>query len=233
MSALFEFYLPNVEVGLPDLETVLAEARIRDQIAFDVAGVRWTLRQLVMCAGTPTVGDVALNKGIAQRRLYRPRDFASACVLQVSTDQLSQRAASKIADDLCWLLRLPLGQKVAWIELGRREGSSYEFLQYQSLNAPTNVSKSPTLRNNRDEVLKGYLQAAYPIYQKDETWWQLTLNWFAFAYENPVIEVTGLICSMLLERIAKFLLREQKFSSRSTRHSMRSSTSKSLQKTAS
>ena len=209
MSALFEFYLPNIEVGLPDLETVLAEARIRDQIAFDVAGARWTLRQMVMCDGTPTPGDVALSKAIVQQRL-RKWDFAPACLLQVSTEQLSREQASKTADDLCWLLRLPLGQKVAWVELGQREDGSYTFLQRRSVTPPAKVSKNRLLYNYGDEVLKRYLQAAYPIYQKDETWWQLTLHWFAIAYENPVIEVTGLICSMLLERIANFLLREQK-----------------------
>jgi hypothetical protein len=204
MSELFEFYLPNVEIGLPDLETVIAEARIRDQIAFDVGGVRWTLRQMVMWNGTPTPADVVLSKAIAQER----RAFAPACALQVSIEQLSQEEASKIADDLCWLLRLSLGQKVAWTKLGRREGGSYGFLQYRSVNTPAKVNNNRTLYNNRDEVLKGYLEAAYPIYEKDQTWWQLTLDWLAFAYENPVIEVTGLICSMLLERIAKFLLKK-------------------------
>ena len=156
-------------------------------------------------------GDVVLRAGIAQRRLQEARPFVAVCALQVSAEKLSQDAASKLADDICWLLQLALGQKVAWVELGRREDTAYTLLQRRSVNAPSRVSKNRPLYNYGDEVLKRYLDTAYPIYVKDESWWRVTLDWFAIAYENSVVEVTGLVFSMLLERITKFLLKTQNF----------------------
>jgi hypothetical protein len=214
-----EYYLPNVDFGLADCESkVIYDAggrkvtlSIRDFIVFEVDGLRWTLRKLVMWDGMLAPADVVLNKAAEQNRGREKRELSHDCLLQVSAHQITSEHATELAWDICWLLQLALGQRVRWVERGEREGDNYRSVQGISTNAPKTVSKNNPLSNYADGVIQRYLEGAIPLYRKNSIWWRITLDWFAIGYESADIQHVGLICSMLLDRIAALLFEGAQF----------------------
>lgn len=218
MSELFEFFLPNVDFGTGDLFTELtferpgdtpATMKIRDKIDFELAGVQWTLRPAYAWDGGMLPADAALNQKVAQHRQHESLTKLPHCYLQVSQSQLSKEQASEMADDISWLLQGALGQKVGWDELRVRCAGAAEatLLQQRAVAIATTVSHNSPISNQGDGSLKRFLENAYPIFLQKPQWWRITLDWFAQAYETPVIQVTGLIFSMLLDRMTTFLLK--------------------------
>lgn len=216
---IYEFLLPNVDFGvadevseaLPGQGIVLDQSVFRDKISFEIQGRWWVLRKMVDHQGTPTPADVVYRSMLAAGLSPRTPPATSYCCLQVESEGLPEIEARETADDICWILELPLGQKVSWVELGHRTDGGYQMVNQRAVQVATQPQGSAPIRNWGDGKLRQFVQNAYPIYKEDPTWWRVTLDWLAFAYGSSVIQVTGLICSMLLERIPRFLLRKVAF----------------------
>jgi len=221
MPALHEFHLPNVAVGLADLMTeaswqVEGEANprttsIRDRIEFCVAGIPWTLRRLVLWDDSLFPADVLFGKLIAEGRISEARSLTDHCVLQTPAQNLKQDEAESVATDIAWLLQLALGQRVKWTHYGVRDGEQFSVCRAVSVNVPEKPGHHRPISNYADGALKRFMENGFPAIQNDLVWWRITLDWFALAYDASVIQVTGLICSMLLERATRFLLKSHGF----------------------
>ena len=215
---VYEFFLPNVDFGgadqvteaLPGQGIVAGQAMVRDKIAFLVQQVPWTLRRLFAVRDNQLPSDAAYL-AVSRAGESKKLEATKHCCLQVATGQIDADQACAIADDICWLLQLPLGQKVSWSERGIRQENGYQPAQRRSVQVAERPNRNGPIRNNFDGALKRFMEGAYPRYMEDCRWWRTTLDWVAIAYDSSVIQVAGLICSMLLERVPRFLLKSVAF----------------------
>lgn len=216
MPSCYEFLLFNVDFGLGDQRTVWRrrdghEGMAVDKIAFQIEGRAWLLRKCVDYDGDLVPIDVAAALAFAANRLPTAMPMLPQCVLQVPIEGFDEESASQTADDICWLLRLALGRKVAWSRRGIRNGVHLEGANSREVQISTSGVGGHTLSNFSDQTFKRFLERAHPIYVKHPDWWHVTLDWFAFAQQTQTIQVTGLIASMLLDRVTKWTLAEYKF----------------------
>ncbi|HEY5704168.1 MAG TPA: hypothetical protein VIS96_01185 [Terrimicrobiaceae bacterium] len=98
-------------------------------------------------------------------------------------------------------MQVPMGQKVSWKQLTRRNGAEEDFIQERGVSVATRPSRRRPIPNEGSGELKTFIETAYTVYKADPQWWRVTLDWFAFALENPIVEVAGLIHSILLDRL--------------------------------
>lgn len=216
MPSFYEFLLLNVDFGLGDLRTVWRrldghEGFAVDKIEFQIEGRAWLLRKCVECDYDLVPIDVAAELARASGRLPSAMPLQPLCVLQVQTEGFDEALAGETADDICWLLRLALGRKVAWSRRGIRHGVRLESVSMRAVQVSTKGVGGHALSNFSDQTIKRFLERAHPIFVQHAEWWRVTLDWFAFAQEAQVIQVTGLIASMLLDRVTKWSLAEYKF----------------------
>ena len=130
-------------------------------------------------------------------------------VLCVETN--NKEAAKKEATDICWLLNFALGQRVEWIGAEAKENHDWESELWGNFRGEEKPSVNAPLRNHADGVICRYIERAYPIYLLNEDWWQATLHWCSIALENNLVETSGLIYSMLLDRLTRFVLTTHDF----------------------
>lgn len=117
----------------------------------------------------------------------------------------------QIVEDVCWLLHLALGQRVAWSELHVVTGSESRFVSRRAAALPKKPSGSNPIRNWCDGALTGYIENSWPVFQKDPQWWRVSLNWFSIAAENAALESSSMIYCMLFDRLSSHLLEGYQF----------------------
>jgi len=219
MSNMYEFFLPNIDFGSGDQMTVgqvsanghECERKVCDRIDFEIGGRKWCLRKLGILGGEDLPMDVAFAKAKAMGDEHAKIELSPCCVLQVESDGFTPDAASAIADDLCWLLHIALGQKAWWRQLVLRDGIKGKLLGVSGAMCADQPSKNKPVPNGGNGELKLFLESAYPIYATAPGWWRVTADWFAVAIQHSAIQAAGLTCSMLLDRATEFLLKGLKF----------------------
>jgi hypothetical protein len=214
MNGFHEFQLPHVDFGTPDLFTdngIDGPGRlaVRDRIEFHLGGVPWTLRKLLRLgdeAVTAPEAFAAVNAGAAPGW-----KISTHARLQVSSDHLSATAASHVAEDICWLLQLPMGQTVTWQLLRHQQIDHFPGAPVRGVLPPSAPSKNKPMPNSDVVKLATYLENAYPIFLSNADWWRVTLDWFATMQTASAIQPAGLLGSMLLERCTELILMNEKY----------------------
>ncbi|MEI8285434.1 MAG: hypothetical protein WCG52_10650 [bacterium] len=213
---LFEFLIPYGDFGNGDYMT-RAEygrggfAQTPDHIKFTVDSVEWTLRHLFEIDGVFYPADQAITIQRAAGADTIRFDKSGHVALQVRTSNINKDSAEKTAMDVCWLLQLAFAQRVAWAELRVRNGSDSHFLCRRGFAFPRKSSGSKPIHNCGDYLIKNFIETAYPIYQSDSEWWAETINWYSISREDPTIEISSIIYSMLFERLSNHLLQGRGF----------------------
>jgi hypothetical protein len=212
----FEFSLPHVDFGRGKLPTKWKDAAgqepwIVDKLEFTIAERTWVLRKLVKFEGSLCPVDVAAALALKAKVHFKLPRLEQACVLQVSEVGWSLQEAKVVADDICWMLHIGLGQRVTWTEVGLREGETYSVQNARSVNAPESASRGGPIRDDGEHEIRNFLEAFYPVYRADVGWWRVTADWFAIARESNIVQVAGLVASVLLDRVTLFCLKRYKF----------------------
>lgn len=213
---LFEFVLPCVDFGLGDLRTERKTGSVAsfvvDRLEFVIEGRTWVLRKLVRTDSALYPVDVAAALATSENVPFQVPQLEQTCLLQVPDIGWSFLNASKTADEVCWMLQIALGQRVAWNQAGRRVGTEFHFLQGRTVLLPECVNRGGAIRNEGRNELRTFLEAFHPIYRKSEQWWRITADWYAIARESKIVQVGGLVSSMLLDRVTLFCIKDQKLS---------------------
>lgn len=207
MRLRHEFYLPNVNVGKADHRTLAG--READRIEFAVSGHVWTLRRLVQAGEEALPADTLLPE--SSDGGLRHLEFAPHSMLHVDADHIGPDAAADTAEDICWLLQLALGQTVTWTLRGERRDGKFTMRQMRSVRMPGESNPSGPVTNDGNGRLKSFLESAFPQYRQNPAWWRMTVDWFALSQESKIVEVSGLMCSMLLDRAAAMALDKESF----------------------
>lgn len=214
---IFRFLLPHVNFGSADHFTEVehptgGRTSSRDHIKFSLDGRDWTLRHLIDFEGTLyTVADaIVAQKSAGVKSLnLRPSGHAA---LEVSADGLDRAQAMDIANNFCWLLNLPLAQRVAWSELHVVFGATTRFACKRAAPFPTKASGANPIHNRCDGALKRFIEDGWLVYKNNVSWWKVTLNWFSIASENATLESSSMIYCMLFDRLSSHLLNGYEFS---------------------
>jgi hypothetical protein len=209
---LFEFVVPHVNFGPGDWVSGFRapdgrNRAVDDHVIFTVAGVDWTLRKMFTHNQRLVPARVAFECQAAENSEPLRSIFSGHVALQVATNQTEQESAESTAEQLCWLLCLAMGQRVAWSQLWTRTGKLERFLKRKPAALPTAPSAMRPLTNQNGE-LKHFLEVAHPIYVKRNDWWAETLKWYAVACDSGTVETSAMIFSMLLDRVGSFVLEE-------------------------
>jgi hypothetical protein len=216
MSAFHEFYLPNVDFGQGDLTTEngldgAGYCAVRDRIEFRIDGQTWTLRRLLTKDGECVTADAAFAAARRAGQSVGKLEYCPHAMLQVGSKAVPLETVAKMAEDICWLLQLALGQTVTWVCMRHQDLRSYPNTTQRNVRLATSVNHNRPLTNTTEVKLASYLEVAYPLYQRDPEWWRMTLDWFATVQDTKVVQVAGLLGSMLLERATTFVLKDKKF----------------------
>lgn len=209
VAGILQFVIPNVDFGLADRGTSIpvmsaqfgaGKALRMDHCVIQIGDANWILRQLYVRGDDLVIAEeLSSFKDIQESRFW---------ALEIPVDQMTESDAKACAEDICWLLCLAAGSRVMWNSIRIRTAAGSQMLQRNSSAVALNPNTScQPIRNWGDQKLKRYLESAWPIYQEDPEWWKVTLNWFAILHENYTIEVGGVICSMLFDRISRFRLK--------------------------
>lgn len=211
-DSCYEFLLLNVNIGCADLCTYDQPENcddkrlysfVRDTIKFEVDGHLLLLRRPVSYKGELVpAGTAYFNAAINNEPVTADTQLQHA-MLQVSTDDLSLDQASDLADEVSCLLSLCFGQHVVWHQVGVRKQHKYQNRRQRSVSVSPKASGSPPISNDGDGRLKSFIENAWPIFTADKVWWRYTIRWFCIASESNVVEVSGMIFSMLIERVSK------------------------------
>ena len=201
----FEFHLPRVNIGVADGITRSPEGAFpRDTISFTLEGHIWKLRCLVDTGEALLPPDVAMQEAKAKGTPFKADLKSDHAILEIPTVVISQAEAEETANSIGWLLGLALGQRVTWSEIGIRKSGHRRMVKARTISLPTKASGCQPINNQAGGEITTFLETAYPIFIKDQQWWKFTLHWFALAYENSTVEVSGMIPSMLLDRISSW-----------------------------
>ena len=212
----FEFFLPHVDFGLGKLPTKWRtisgqESWIVDTLEFTIAEKVWGLRKLVRYDDNLHPADVAASLAAKAKTNFALPKLEQMCALQVSNASWNIQEATEVADDICWMLCVGLGQRVVWTEVGLRDGEIYSVLNARSVNTTTSANRGGPIRDSGDHEIRNFLEGFHPIYRANAEWWRVTSDWFAIARESNVVQVSGLVASMLLDRIGEFCLTNHHF----------------------
>lgn len=208
----FEFHIPRVNIGLADEVTHAANgAFARDTIQFELQGRIWRLRRPLKKGESLLPADTAFHEAQAKGESFKIDLNSDHAILEVSTDGISLEEAGTTADDIGWLLGMAFGQRVTWSEVGVRKNHHRRILRGRSITLPAKASRFQPLSNQAGREVAIFLEQAYPVFIKDRQWWMFTLHWFALAYESTTVEVSGMIHSMLLDRISSWILDGHEF----------------------
>ena len=208
----YEFLVPFAHFGQGDYPTRVETDRGRysqtfDHIKLEVGGIEWILRHLIEIDGTLYPADEAVrvqqDAGVRKFNLNASAHVA----LQVRADSIERAPAETLAADICWLLHLALAQRVLWAELKIRSGRKARFLCSRAFALPKKTSGSKPLRNWVDGLIKTYIEAAYEVFKVDPDWWRETLNWYSITCEHSTVESSGMILSVILDRLSSHLLK--------------------------
>tara|TARA_B110001469_G_C9635529_1_gene318605 strand:+ start:267 stop:1340 length:1074 start_codon:yes stop_codon:yes gene_type:complete len=204
-ASFYEYRIPNTRIeSFDDFTKVTAEkdgltgnACKRDTIQFMVRNQTWTIKKLFIDPD----GHNQINTFDCcnEARSGKPVKESDWICLQANAD-IERVVADADAEAITYLLQLALAQKVTWSELGFRGAGGFALKQARSVRIANHPNPIPTFYNSDGGQIKKYLEASYPVFQQDPKWWKMTLDWYAFGCENNVVEVSGLIFSMLLER---------------------------------
>lgn len=218
-DGVYQFIIPNADFGLPDHETLrplppdaqdrypgmkVSHGWAKDHCQFTLKGVVWTLRSLFR------VDDDLMSVGkIPSDHKLGESDYWA---LEVSSDDLPEADAQAVATDICWILGLAAANRVMWNTMRVVSPDDTRLVLRRSIAlAPRAKGSSSVIANFGDGKLQRFMEAAYPVFLQDEDWWKVTLNWYVLVHENYTIELGGVICSMLFDRISNFRLRNEKF----------------------
>jgi len=208
----FEFHLPRVDIGLADEVTRSSNgAFARDSISFTIQGRVWKLRRLIDTDEGLLPADAAIRLAHSNGEQFKSDLKSRHAILEVPVEGLTLEEAGMTADDLGWLLGLAFGQRVTWSEVGIRRDHHRRVVKGRSITLPVKASGCQPLSNQGGREVGTFLEKAYPIYIGDPHWWKFTLHWFALAYESTTVEVSGMIHSMLLDRISSWILDGHQF----------------------
>lgn len=210
-----EFTLLRVDIGVADDCTVhppgaeifsSGSSFIRDSISFCVGGQEWKLRRLVAYGDEFLPADTAYHRAEKERVQYTCNPRVKHAMLEVPIGGISQEDAEETADNIGWLLGLAFGQRVAWNQVGIRKNHIRRTIKARSISLPEEASVKQPIRNQGEHEIRMFLEAAYPVFLQDPEWWKITLHWFSLACEITTVEVSGMIHSMLLDRISSRVL---------------------------
>lgn len=208
-SACYEFVILNVNIGVTDLLTLrLAPATgemiqfFRDTIKIETEGRLWLLRHPIDYKNNLVPADSVFGNASSDERIEVDFNLKNA-ILQTPIDGMEREEAMARADELTTLLSFCFGQNVVWHEMGIRRQHVYQVLIQRTVTISSKASGSPPISNNGDGNLQRFFDGAWPVYCEDKTWWRYTIRWFTIACEAHIVEVSGIIFSMLMERISK------------------------------
>jgi hypothetical protein len=219
-SERFEFSLRRVDIGVADDFTVhppgaepfsIGSSCIRDSISFTLGGHPWRLRRLVSYEGDCLPADTAYYHAAQKGERFQGDLKLKHAMLEIPTRAIKQSEAAEMAFDIGWLLGLALGQRVTWCEVGIRKNHFRRIVKARNVSLPQEASVQQPLSNQGERQLGKFLETAYPVFCEDKEWWEITLHWFALACESSTVEVSGMIYSMLLERISSRVLEGHSF----------------------
>lgn len=209
--ALLRFPISNYDFGLADLRTDFRAPRgtkfkgfALDHIIFRCSDIEWILRKQMVRVKVPPAIRTAAQGTHSIPFPKTKREFNGHAFLEIKSTALPRAEAIHDAEDICWLLQIARGARV---RMGRVTTST-------SRATRGNISRhdgfSP-IKNQGDGELKRFMESAWPIFREDPRWWKVTADWYAWACCASTIEVSGLIFSMLLDRITGHILKREKY----------------------
>jgi len=209
-ARFYEYRIPNTKIDqFDDMTTVTAEkdghkghACQRDTIQFSVRNKVWAIKKLFL--DPDGHGQINTFDCCNEARSGKPVKKSDWICLQTNAN-FERDIADADAEAITYLLQLALAQKVSWYEFGLREAGEFAFKQARRVQTPIHLNSIPLFYNSSNGQIRKYLESSYSVFQKDPEWWKVTLDWFAFGCENRVVEVSGLIFSMLLERATRWM----------------------------
>jgi hypothetical protein len=203
---LLQYILPNYDFGVPDDVTRDGVSFVRDHVTFRCAEREWRLRRMY----------VVEEQSVSAPQGYRLRASNSLSVLADSAHALLETEGNVglrheidgWATDLCWILQMGRGSQLRWTEVRIDDGTNYRSLEARSGSRLPPWDGGSPIKNQADHALRRLVENAWPVFQRHRDWWRVTADWFAWAHSVSTNEVSGLICSMLLERTTEFVLSE-------------------------
>lgn len=204
LSGYWEFFLPYAHFGEGDTEYYSF-----DRISFTLSEVEWELRYLYESNGAYDLFEEIKDlKG--ENGKLKKSDHA---VLRVSTQSMGKEQAEETATIICHLLQLALGNHIGWAVLNWVDDDEKHFVKNSDMVLPECKTFAPLRqRPYKHRSIKNFLEGAYPQYLKEESWWWLTLDWYAqHCLSGMGIQTQMMIVSMLLDRVSTFLLKNHQF----------------------
>ncbi len=207
MPVTHTYLLPFVDFGDGDLavERGGGLAPIKDRIEFQLNG-KWTLQRLIDWDEAFVSVPEAVARKAAVGESSENLKFSTTAALEITADALDQHVTSRDADDICWLLALPLGQTVSWTACIIAQPGQQAQWQKRDVRRPAAFGKRAPARNDGNGRLKHFLETGYSNYIKDRDWWALSIDWWVQMHESPNTHIVGLLASILLERTSEFHL---------------------------
>jgi hypothetical protein len=208
----YEFLVPHAYFGQGDYFSAVKTtgggfAQTPDHIKLVLEGKEWILRHLIEINGSLYPADEAIrvqqDDGLSKFNLKASEHVA----LQVQYSSIERDKAEAVASDICWLLHLALAQRVSWSELRIRSGRDSKFLYRRAFTLPKKNSGFEPLRNWIDSVIKNYIEKAYYVFKEDPDWWRETLNLYSITCEHRSVESSGMILSVILDRLSSRILK--------------------------
>lgn len=213
MSVTHEFFLPNVDFGLGDSRTIIgqpagtAQPFVLDKIEFSAGGFAWTLRKLYRHEKQCLAADELNDRVLKGEQIDGPPKQCPHSLLQATASEVER--VEEVADQICWLLNLALAQSVAWTKRDEVVGGVRSFKRARSVRIASFPNANRPLANDGNRCLKSYLEGAYPGFMKDADWWRVTLDWYTESRASSILQLRGLMSSIILERAANRILKGQ------------------------
>lgn len=171
-----------------------------DHAALHLNNHQWILRD---CYKTPADDIIPLDIYVeTQNKSPEKEDKTNHSLLEIelsSPDELEM--IEKEATIICCLLGIAKGRRIMWDSLWQIDEGIVNFCKTSHLTASTNKNDASIIPDNPDCYLYDFIEKAYTEYKKSPEWWDNILWNFTLSNELSIIETSGMIQSILLERI--------------------------------
>ena len=212
MTAVYEFILPDVNFGAADSRTIVGtpprEGFVLDKIEFSLSGLVWTLRHLYD-HGAELLSAESLHVRAQAGEKIGPFKVHVDCALQVTIDEGRVEEAGATADRICTLLSVPLAQEIRWTMLRRVTTGTPSLIRERAVRVAWTANGERPLPNDGRGRIKKFIETADPIFCADVEWWQETVGWYVESRASSIVQIRGLLSSIILERAANFLFKGQ------------------------
>lgn len=197
----WDFLIPNIQVEESE-ETVQIKngSFIGDCYKFQIKQREWMFKRIFEYKGAFYLAE--------ELPLISDASISSHSVLRVSAKDFLIEDALEVALKICRLLQLSCLSYMGIVQVQRTSKRGSQIVSIDRNLPFTQGGIDPILPISGRYGFKLFIEAAYPIFEKDEAWWSRTLGWIGSMGSNSAVDLKSATLCMLVERIANKVLQD-------------------------